>query len=192
MSKNFMKDNWDSIFKPVVVLLSICIIIPLALALTNAVTKDPIAKQETKQREDAMAELFPNKTFAEIDGYTYDTAAVAKDGDQIAGYVITTAAKGYGGDVKVMTAIQADGTLKAVKILSVDNETPGLGQNATKESFYGQFAGMAAQPFSINKTNPNAANNEIKPITGATITSTAVKNAVNEALEIYENVKEEK
>ncbi len=180
-NENFFKSNWNSIFKPVTVLLAICIIIPLALALTNSVTKEPIAKQEEEQRAASMAELFPGAAFDEKEDY-----AVAESGDETVGYVFTTAAKGYGDDVKVMTAIQADGTVKAVKILSVDGETPGLGQNALKQDF--GFAGMAAEKCELTKNGGS-----IKPITGATITSTAVKDAVNEAIEIYLNkaVKEE-
>ena len=42
--KDFFKNNWADIFKPIIVLFSICIVIPLALAATNMVTVDRIAK----------------------------------------------------------------------------------------------------------------------------------------------------
>ena len=45
---SFFKNEKDSIIKPTVVLLCICIIIPLALAVTNKVTVNRIAKLEQK------------------------------------------------------------------------------------------------------------------------------------------------
>ncbi|MCQ2450042.1 MAG: RnfABCDGE type electron transport complex subunit G [Clostridia bacterium] len=181
--QSFFKENWSSIFKPVIVLLSICIIIPLALALTNAVTKGPIEKQEETQRKASMQELFPDCTFEDKGNYT-----IAESDGNAAGYIFNTSSdKGYGGEVKIMTAILPDGNIKAVKILSVDNETPGLGQNAAKESFYGQFAGKATEKLAITKDG-----GEIVPVTGASITSRAVTEAVNKAIEIYNTeVKEE-
>ena len=50
MNKLFelIKKNWNDILKPVVVLLAICIVIPLALAVTDSVTRDKIAELEQK------------------------------------------------------------------------------------------------------------------------------------------------
>lgn len=184
--KKLLSDNFESIIKPVVVLLAICIIIPFALAGTNAITQKRIAELAIKQRDAAMSTLFADCEFTEteIKGNEYFTA---KDDDALVGYIVTNVAKGYGGDVSVMTAINTDGTVKAVKILDVSNETPGLGQNVTKESFYSQFTGMMGE-VSIKKNGADNAKNEVSPVTGATISSTAVKNAVNDALEVYSEI----
>ena len=45
-----IKSNKNDIIKPVAVLLAICIIIPLALSLTNKITKDKIAELDEKNR----------------------------------------------------------------------------------------------------------------------------------------------
>ena len=42
--KELFSKYWDDILKPVVVLLGICIVIPLALAVTDSVTKEKIAE----------------------------------------------------------------------------------------------------------------------------------------------------
>ena len=188
--KKILSANLDSIIKPVVVLLAICIIIPFALAFTNSITEEKIAKLAAEQQNLSMVSLFPDCSFdeAELDGEKYFNAVA--DG-KIKGYVFTNIAKGYGGDVSVMTAINADGSIKAVKILDVANETPGLGQNVTKESFYTQFAGMNGK-VSIKKTNADKSKNELTPVTGATITSTAVKNAVNQAYELFTEINAQK
>lgn len=190
--KNILKNNLDSIIKPVGVLLVICIVIPLALAATNMITHKRIAELEIKSQNEAMALLFKGATFEEdliSEGENAVTYYRAQNGEELIGYVFTTAAKGYGGDdsVSVMTAVNTDGSIKAIKILDVSSETPGLGQNAGKEYFYSQFSGMNGT-VSINKTDADSSKNEITPLAGATITSNAVKEAVNEALGYYSEV----
>lgn len=177
--KRFLTGNKDSIIKPTVVLLCICIIIPLALAVTNAVTSDRITELERKNTESTMAALikadeYTEKTF-DKGGFTYYEAV--KDGKTVA-YIFKTAAKGYGGDVSVMTALSPDGKISNLAILDVSSETPGLGQNASKKEFYGQFK---------DKTD-KVAITDIDTVTGATITSKAVTAAVNEAVESFKKL----
>lgn len=186
-----IKSNKNDIIKPVAVLLAICIIIPLALSLTNRITKDKIAELDEKNSSETMASLIKADSFTEEgfkDGeneFTYNLAL--KDGE-IVGYIFKTAEKGYGGDVSVMTAVNVDGTVKSVAVLDVSNETPGLGQNAAKESFYTQYEGKTSG-ISLLKNGADSDKNEVNAVTGATITSTAVNKAVNQALEQFKCVK---
>ena len=184
-----IKQNKNDIIKPVAVLLAICIIIPLALSLTNKITKDKIAELDEKNSRETMADLIEADNFTECEfgenEFNYYTAV--KDGN-IIGYIFKTAEKGYGGDVSVMTAVNTDGTVKSVAILDVSNETPGLGQNAAKESFYSQYAGKKSG-ISLVKNGAESDKNEVNAVTGATITSTAVNKAVNTALKQFESVK---
>ena len=74
-------------------------------------------------------------------------------------------------------------------MISAANETPGLGAKSTEEEFQKQFAGLSAlKPVEFSKTGANRDNNEYDAISGATITSTAVKQAVNEAINLYSTV----
>ena len=183
------KSNKNDIIKPVAVLLAICIIIPLALSLTNKITKDKIAELDEKNSRETMVDLIEADNFTECEfgenEFNYYTAV--KDGN-IIGYIFKTAEKGYGGDVSVMTAVNTDGTVKSVAILDVSNETPGLGQNAAKESFYSQYADKKSG-ISLVKNGAESDKNEVNAVTGATITSTAVNKAVNTALKQFESVK---
>ena len=105
----------------------------------------------------------------------------------MAGYVITTEAKGYGGTIEVMTGITADGSVSGVVLLS-QNETPGLGANATKESFTGQYQQAVPESgFEVIKSG-GADDGQIQAMTGATITSQAVTDAVNLAVEKYQTL----
>ena len=183
-----IKKNREDIIKPVGVLLAICIIIPLALSVTNKVTAKKIAELENENSKKNMQSLVSADDFEKCSdgGIEYYTAI--KGGDTAA-YIFTESAKGYGGDVSVMTAVKPDGTVAGVAILDVSGETPGLGQNAAKESFYSQYAGLK-KGVSLLKNGAKAENNEVDAVTGATITSTAVTRAVNKALDDFEKVKE--
>ena len=182
-----IKKNREDIIKPVGVLLAICIIIPLALSVTNKVTAKKIAELENENSKKNMQSLVSADDFEKCSdgGIEYYTAI--KGGDTAA-YILTESAKGYGGDVSVMTAVKPDGTVAGVAILDVSGETPGLGQNAAKESFYSQYAGLK-KGVSLLKNGAKAENNEVDAVTGATITSTAVTRAVNAALDDFEKVK---
>lgn len=184
-----IKKNREDIIKPVGVLLAICIIIPLALSVTNKVTAKKIAELENENSKKNMQSLVSADDFEKCSdgGIEYYTAI--KGGDTAA-YIFTESAKGYGGDVSVMTAVKPDGTVAGVAILDVSGETPGLGQNAAKESFYLQYAGLK-KGVSLLKNGAKAENNEVDAVTGATITSTAVTRAVNAALDDFEKVKGE-
>ena len=112
-----------------------------------------------------------------IDGV--EEAYIANTGDEPAGVCVVSSAFGYGGAVKVITGINAEGEVTGIDILS-HSETPGLGANAEKPEFTSQFEGKTS---GIGVSRGKAAGNEINAMSGATITSKAVTEAVNMALE---------
>lgn len=183
-----IKKNREDIIKPVGVLLAICIIIPLALSVTNKVTAKKISELEAANSKKNMQSLIDADNFEECENGEI-TYYAAINGGKTAAYIFTESSKGYGGDVSVMTAIKPDGTVAGVAILDVSGETPGLGQNAAKESFFSQYIGLK-KGVSVLKNGAKAENNEVDAVTGATITSTAVTRAVNAALDDFEKVKE--
>ena len=183
-----IKKNREDVIKPVGVLLAICIIIPLALSVTNKVTAKKIAELEAANSKKNMQSLIDPDNFEECENGER-TYYAAINGGKTAAYIFTESSKGYGGDVSVMTAIKPDGTVAGVAILDVSGETPGLGQNAAKESFFSQYIGLK-KGVSVLKNGAKAENNEVDAVTGATITSTAVTRAVNKALDDFEKVKE--
>jgi electron transport complex protein RnfG len=66
-------------------------------------------------------------------------------------------------------------------------ETPGLGSLATQESFYRKFDNRNLVPVKVVRTagTAGAGEDEIVAITSATITTRAITNAVNEAIEWF-------
>lgn len=181
------KLKFKNVAVPSIVLVVICIVISAALAFTNGITKDKIAEIEKQNSIEAMSEIFSEKgvefsqdysTFLNDKEYKYSIVTLKGD---ICGYIFTTSTFGYGGEVKVMTGVNIDGTVKAIKVLSVADETPGLGQAATDDAFAEEFKGKNGQ-ISTEK------NKDVNALTGATVTTKAVIKNVNTALELFEYV----
>ena len=87
-----------------------------------------------------------------------------------------------------MTGIDAEGAITGVVILSHD-ETPGLGANAEKPDFLNQFLQQAPEGGLKVIKYQTPGEGQIQAMTGATVTSTAVTNAVNQAIAQYNTVK---
>lgn len=194
-----------NIIKNTLILTAITLVAGVLLGLVYEITKEPIAiakenaKKEAYQAVMAQADTF--ETYAEFDGdkaadsiasagisgCSVDEVVVAKAGDEVKGYVVTvTTSEGYGGDIQISAGIAADGTVKGIEMLSIE-ETAGLGMNADTPEFKNQYAEKLVESFVVTKVGA-AADNEIDAISGATITSDAVTNAVNSAIAYFNHV----
>lgn len=178
--------NVKEVLKPAAILLVICVAVSAALAGTNLLTQDRIAQAAAQKAEESRMVVLPGaESFEEKDGHH----AGLDSAGQAVGYVFETESKGYGGTIRVMTGISAQGSITGVVILS-HGETPGLGANAEKEAFRDQYkqpvAGSAGGIGVVKFQTPGEG--EIQAMTGATITSAAVTNAVNLAIAQYQSL----
>ncbi len=90
------------------------------------------------------------------------------------GTTYTAAEQGFAGPVAVFVTAKDDGTITALRVGDDDfKETDGFGAPATEATFTNQFVG---------KTIPVALE-DIDALSGATVTSTAVVNAINRAFD---------
>lgn len=188
--KGFFKKNWKPIIKPSVVLLVICIVITAALGFTNQLTAPKIAVLEKQSQEETMRNIIEANSYpAKILQSGEDTVTYyeAMDNSETVGYIFITSAKGYGGDVSVMTAILPDGNIHGIDILDATNETPGLGQNVAKKEFYQKYNGLSGE-LTVVKNGADKSLGQVDAVTGATISSKAVTKAVNEALGYYNEI----
>ncbi|HCI17724.1 MAG TPA: FMN-binding protein [Lachnospiraceae bacterium] len=186
--------------KDAMILFLITLISGAALGLVYEVTKEPIAQQEQKAKNEAYQNVFEAaEDFTELTEEAYssdaltafvkengfdasiDGVAQALSGDgSVLGYVITvTDHEGYGGDIQFTMGVADDGTLNGISLLSI-SETAGLGMRAG-EVLVPQFAGKQVEKFSYTKTGA-ASDDQIDAISGATITTNAVVNGVNAGL----------
>jgi len=171
-----------NILKNALPLIIICFAVSLILSLTNLLTADRIASLQTEKENAAMQEIFPECT-----DFTEGTVDVGHEYFVAEGHglVFNVKGKGYGGEIIVMVGVNNDCTVKAVKIINVDNETVGLGQNVKSPAFYEQYNGMHS---GINTVTGTPKDNEIKALTNATYSSKGVTEAVNEALTAAEGI----
>lgn len=182
-----MKGNLKEILRPTLILVVICFVVTAGLALTNAATKTAIEKQNAADAEASRMVALPDATSFQKSTKS-DVCYVGQKDGQTVGYVFTTKASSYGGQIEVMTGISKDGKITGV-VLTSTNDTPGLGLNAQNASFRDQYKqAVPANGFTVVKGG-NAGDGEINALTGATITSRGVTNAVNEAITEYEKVK---
>ena len=171
--------SWNRVLKPIVVLVVICIVVTGALAATNEVTA-PIIEEATRLAEEkARTELLPEADgFEEITGVDVDNVSAVYRSTNDVGVVITSSAKGYGGDVVVMTAINPNGTIKQIKVTE-QKETKGIGSRvADTPSYWENYVGL-------DTSDALVLNQDVDAVTSATVSSTALINAVNAAIEAY-------
>ncbi|MCR5458864.1 MAG: RnfABCDGE type electron transport complex subunit G [Acetatifactor sp.] len=177
----------------------------LLLGFVHELTKDPIQKQEQLAIQNACQEVFSNQqdvTFIEQQseptlylkedlekqGVSIGKVWEAMDADGVpAGYVIETASsEGYGGNITLYVGVTMDGVLNDVSILNI-SETPGLGMRAS-EVLVPQLRNKAVDLIEYTKTGADE-EDEIDAISGATITTKAVTNAVNGALRMAKELR---
>ncbi len=94
---------------------------------------------------------------------------------------------GFGGDIEIIIGINLQKEITGVEILSID-ETVGLGMNAKNEEFRNQYVGKKVDHFQVVK-NGKQNEDEVDSLSGATITSKAMTNGINGALDFYDLLK---
>jgi len=178
----------NEIVKPAAILLIITAVAAMLLGVVSETTKEAIAAQSAKTEQTAMEAVLPGEGLefeSVLDVAAGDDAqgTISKISKAISngetfGYVITTAPSGFGGAVNTMIGIDTEGIITGLRVLS-HAETPGLGALSTDPSFYEQFFGKSGS-LAVQKDG-----GEIQAITSATITSRAVTDGANEALEWF-------
>lgn len=91
--------------------------------------------------------------------------------------------KGYKDGFDILVGIQ-DGKVAGVAVVSVGEETPGLGTKTNDPAFLDNFKGISGEAV-IVKSTP-AADNQVQGVTSATFSSKGVAKAVNIALAAYD------
>ena len=192
------------ILKSTLVLVLITLIAGLSLATVYEVTKDPIAAAEKKARDDAYRMAMPNaKGFIAIGKHEESmypieagkgvriNACLTATADQsetdvstgteyrVVGFVVNvTSSNGYGGDITLAVGVLRDGSIQGISVIA-QSETAGLGAVCADKKFTDQFVGINNW-IEYVKTGKTEAN-QIHAISGATITTSAVTEAVNVA-----------
>ena len=192
---------WQRIPKPVIALTLITLLAGVALSGVFTMTKDTIDAQKAAAQRASFKVVLPDADAddpfepMEAPEGTYGDGAyrktvinevyrgVGKDGSTVGYVFVITNSNGYSGDIKLSLGIKADGTVYGIAFTEL-NETPGKGSLAAEPAFKDQFNARLVDEFELNGSGDNG----IDAITGATITSNAVLDAVNAGLDYFNSV----
>ena len=184
------------IIKDILILCIITVICGGVLGYVYQITLSPIAKQAQQSQQEAYLEVMKEATsFKEINskeinklakqlknnygknGITIEKALKSFKQKEGIGYIIQVVDHdGFGGDIELIVGINFQKEITGVEILSID-ETVGLGMNAKNEDH-----------FQVVK-NVKQNEDEVDSLSGATITSKAMTNGINAALDFYDLLK---
>ena len=185
----------------------ICLITATLLAGVYHLTQPKILEQKRRQEQQALKEVFAEagyfKPVLKGEKILYFKAYRDVDEKKILGYAFKAQAQGYSSIIETMAAVDTQGRITGVKILS-QNETPGLGarinevlaqetfwqavkslyrqaEKRPKKSdepwFCAQFKGKEIEDLIVIQS-PTEKN--IQAVTGATISSQALTDSVRE------------
>ena len=177
MQDNEKKESTWEFWKPVVVLTVICLVVSTLVALTDHVTRPIITEAELERANATRFELLPSaEGFEEVECDIENVTSVYKD-TAGSGYIVTVTGKGYKGDLPVTVGFDADGVISGISV-DASGESAGVGSRTQESTFTERFIGLTGSADSVDT------------LSGATISSKAVKKAVNTAFDAYNAVKE--
>ncbi len=203
-----MNNDYVAAAKDAFVLIIITLVAGLCLGGIYELTKEPIAHQKELAITESCKAVFPDEEgFAPVASFVLSDAVISEtlaaelkqngitvgniytaltaDGS-LAGYAIeVTSAEGYGGDIRIMCGISADGVLRGISILEI-GETAGLGMRA-ESVIVPQIHNLNVAEITYTKTGKTS-EDEIDAISGATITTKAFVNMINAALEVSNEI----
>ena len=159
-------------------LLLITSLVAVALAGINQVTAPIIAASNEAKTQNAVNEVLPGG--GESIAFTDESGLISEVYESETGYAIKVAPNGFGGAIEMMVGVSKDESVLGISIIK-HAETPSLGAVAADKSSNGQafrdsFIGLSGE-VTVSKDG-----GEADTISGATITSRAVADGVNIAL----------
>lgn len=171
------------------------------LAYIFMITRAPIEASEAEARLALISQILPDDAYNNnllktelmipphplLGNHKASKAFIAKLDNKAVGIVLEAIAHdGYAGDIKLLIAIRADGSISGVRVLT-HKETPGLGDyiDIEHDNWITQFqneslAKTAAKDWAVVKDG-----GQFTYMAGATITPRAIVKAVAKALQFF-------
>ena len=161
-------------FYPILLVTLVVTISMSSLIVVDSITRPLIEEHQNAVFNEKLAEMFPEMGDSEYLDVPDVHIVKDSDGDAI-GYAFTVIGSGYGGNIEMLVGIETDReTIRGLSVIT-HSETPGLGAKITEPWFQDQFRGE-----DINTLALSIEGGGIDAISGATISSSAVVNAVKE------------
>ena len=152
-----------------------------ALSYVHELTDPIIQEADIASEKDNLVKIYTSgEEFKSIDTGLSDYTALAgcyeaSSGGTVKGYVYKCSVTGYGGSstpIVYLIALDKDGTYKGYEVIDCSGETSGFGSQ------------VADQPFKESIVGKNIGDS-IDTISGATISSSAVVDGIQQATEHY-------
>ena len=164
-----------------------------SLSFLNDALAEEIEANQIKATMEAISIVIPDVTEVEgpIEAEDISFYKGLNASGQVVGYAVKTFDVGYSGDVNIL--IGYDKTLEFITaIVPLDHtETPNIGSKISDDEFKNQFNNAQVfLDFIVVKKDGDIKSGEINAITGATISSRTVANAVNKAGVYIKNIEE--
>lgn len=166
------------ILKLALVLLLITVVVAGLLAVVNDMTADKIRENTEKKANEAMQTVLPSASYEKLE---VSAEGITEAYRAENGYVVRLSGSGFGGAIDMMVGIDNYGTVTGVSVIS-HSETASLGAECTREDWRSQFVGTGGN-LQVTKDGGT-----IDALTGATVTSRAVTQAVNRAVDFVKEV----
>lgn len=153
------------------------------IAYVNELTEPIIEERLEQEKYDSFSQLVSDAEFDEGFGNTVEFSHPIKNiisasrNGEIVAYIYNVIPKGFEGEVELLFAIDIESEQLLGMVVLNQAETPGLGARIIEEEFYTQFSGKSI------------AEEEMDFITGATITSKAVKTGRDAAIAHFNTIK---
>jgi electron transport complex protein RnfG len=175
------------------------------LAYFFEITKKPIAISEAEARLALFKQVLPSNTYnndvlktviqippnALLGNKVQSEANIATlDGKPVGIILEAIAPDGYSGDIKLLIAIRADGSISGVRVLA-HKETPGLGDyiDILHDDWITTFNNESLSKTDAKHWQVKKDGGQFDYMAGATITPRAVVKAVHKALQYFEKQK---
>ena len=175
------------------------------LAYIFMITRAPIEASEAEARLALFSQILPHQAYDNdllktelvippnplLGNRTPSKVNIAKLGNVPVGIILEAIAHdGYAGDIKLLIAIRADGSISGVRVLT-HKETPGLGDyiEIERNDWITQFnneslAKSVAKEWAVTKDG-----GQFEYMAGATITPRAIVKAIARALQYFDENK---
>ena len=171
------------IFKDAIILFAITLVLVTILSFTKVKTQQAIDSANLEAQLKSFSEVCPGYyTSEDIESDVVGASAgydASLNGDgsvlrcknengEIIGYIVMCFSKGYGGPLNLIVGFDKTAKVTGVRYANVPSETPGLGMKTTEQWYLDSWLGHSHENVS-----------EVDAISGATVSSTAFKQAMS-------------
>jgi Na+-translocating ferredoxin:NAD+ oxidoreductase subunit G len=175
--KSFLQQAW--------LVLMLAVVLGGSLAVVERSLEAKIAENAAARLERAILDVVPGGSSSEAVTLGEITVhKVVDDSGNTVGWAVAADTMGYADKIKLLVGITVDASkISGIAILD-SKETPGLGEEMRKDGFRNQFKDKPAdKALEVVKTGATK-DTDIDSLTGATITTKAVTNAINDRLKL--------